>query len=153
MLLQHIVQQLDAELDRLHSLRKLVVTLQRSPVAVRNLDQQIHDAVAPAPEAAPVRELVQKPRHRGRPRKPEPPAAKMPSKRRTSAPPEPSALTSAIPAGPVVISAAALARERTARQEAAAAAHEASLAPESNPETMVQDLTARWLSGSGALSA
>lgn len=116
MLLQQIVEKLDAELDRLRAIREIVSRLQSEPVVLipdpivveAAAPEELPQAPAAEPESAPKRPRVAKkatakltPRSTGR--------------RGRGPAPEAHALAKAIPAGPVVVSAAALAKERQAR--------------------------------------
>ncbi len=114
MLLQQIVAALDEELDRLSQLREIVSDLAGSsvallagpavPLALPSSDEHDVDA-SPAPVEMPVHRVPARERR-----------TRTVRSRNT---PEPRALTSAIPATPVVVTAEALAkRNATARAQA-----------------------------------
>ncbi len=141
MLLDFILSELDGELDRLGRLRSIVAGIGRVPTAVV--------AVPPPPPA--VVEATP-PRRRGRQRRY--PAKSSPRRRvhRPKAPPEPlTALTNAIPSGPIVVLPAQLARERVARQATVSPLPipEGAL-PAIDPEVLLRELSARW--GTGAVA-
>ena len=168
MLLQHILHQLDGELVRLKSLRKVVAGLGKSPAIVRTLVPRIaklreakpqgllaealpnsRPAQRREPRADPGPEQGVEPRRRGRPRKNAEvaPPAKVRTPRATRQA-EPTALAKSVPRGPVVVSAAALAQEREKRATAKAAAPEQDrkAAREGvRPESFARELAARWL--------
>lgn len=105
MLLQHIVNTLDQELDRLHRLRAVVEGLHRPSV----LDLA---ASAEEPQPAPAPEPVQTPEHKQRtPRQPRVATKRAPR----VAVVEKTALAGSIPAGPIVVSAKALAEQSSRR--------------------------------------
>ena len=169
MLLQEIIYQLDGELIRLKSLRSVVAGLAKSPTAIRDLKPKIERllqakpplakvnpaqtvaAERSAPPAEPVAAAGMA-RRRGRPRgwragaagKAETPVR---NHRRIKVA-EPTALGKAASTGPVVISAAALMREREARMAIKAGPASQSpreAEPEVRPEVVARQLAARWL--------
>lgn len=173
MLLQQIVLELDGELLRLKSLRDIVAGLARSPSIVPILGFELNrlheaDAVAPAVTAQPIgpevaaltTPVARLARGRGRPRKAsagangrsakdDAPTERSPRVYRTGRRAQPTALSKAAQVGPVVISAAALARERETRGAAKAASPQRRLPempPEVRPEAFARELAARWLS-------
>lgn len=159
MLLQHILHQLDGELVRLRSLRTVVAGLARSPAVLRTLTPKLDQLLKPESAAgAAVAVVASAPARRpGRPRKTSEtavvrarPAGVSRAARTTPAPSkgEPKALSKALSAGPVVVSAVALARERELRASAKAAAQvesEAAPALALRSETSARELAARWL--------
>ncbi len=170
MLLKQIVRQLDAEMDRLERLREIVAGLQSSLILVPVVPFEAasdavpddilstlrHDAPEPqsVPQPEPVAKKQRKPRKLAAPARPKPPRVlkAVSTLART--------LTSTIPAGPVVISPEALARERqkrlTAQAKSTAEQTSEEARPASAPETartpdaLVRHLTQRWLSGSAS---
>lgn len=173
MLLQRIVHQLDGELVRLKSLRRVVAGLAKTPAVLRDIEPQPErqlpvepltvkrepSAAVPAVALPVAMEGAAKAvtvRGPGRPRRLSAPKAELQvmearvhSRSRT---PEPTALGKAASTGPVVISAAALVREREARMAAKAASphpQPADAALEVLPEVSARELAARWLSASG----
>ena len=122
MLLRGIVEALDAELHRLGTLRAIVSGL-KGPSAGKFVAQAAKPSALAEIPAAPELAIGPKPGRvqQGRPKRGvgRRPAAAT-EKRRATAKPEadPKALTAAIPRGPVVVSAAALAKERQAQQAA-----------------------------------
>ena len=144
MLLQHIIGQLDAELARLAALRKIVAGLEKAnPVISQIIPKATDDREQLAPAA--TDEVVNTevlPARRVR-------AARVPSERRSRRAPaaETTALGRAIPGGPVVVSAEALARERATRVATTRTSAEQNKAPHENAETLTRNLSARWLSG------
>ena len=105
--LQEIIVQLDAELDRLTDIRTIVAGL-ASPVATSVKRFHVQPASAPPGKPESREEPVSpKPRTR-RPRKLRV-ARTQPTPTKTVV--EPTALTGAVPSGPVVVSVAALERE------------------------------------------
>ena len=164
MLLQQIVEKLDGELVRLKSLRSVVAGLARTPAFRREaafIPAPLPVAAVSVAPAAPevAAEVTAEPQHRpvrGRPRKlPDggPSVLETPARiHRRSRQAEPTALGKAASAGPVVISAAALVREREARQAVKAASpHQQArqAEPEVRPEIFARELAARWLSSPG----
>ncbi len=162
MLLQQILHQLDGELTRLQTMRRIVADLAKAPAIVKRLTPKIEQLlriekgreIKVEVQPAPVAVSPEQPRRRGRPRKN--PLAAAPANIRLPRAPrhaartritEHSALSKAVSAGPVVVSAAALAQERETRAtlKAAMAANSAP-APEVPPEMLARDLAARWLS-------
>lgn len=148
MLLQQIIHQLDGELVRLQSLRGIVAGLSKSAAIVRSLEPKI-DKLLKAEVKVP-----EPPARRGRPRKnveapvPAPSKLRVPRMPRLGRSTEPTALAKFTPAGPVVVSAAALAKERETRVSAKAAApkgHDADRKVEVRPEMFARQLAARWL--------
>lgn len=148
MLLQQVLDQLDSELNRLFTLREIVRSLQDVSEAIEHL---VPVAAQPASAQVPVAQPEVIPVT----------ATKVVSRRgfmkrtrkitRTA---EPTALTSAIPAGPVMIPAGALALEREARRasrapEKAEAAEATSATPEV-ADAFVRSLTQRWLGNGDA---
>ena len=106
MLLQHIVDVLDTELNRLNQLREIVAGLTGS--AVFAFPEPVVQEETPLPAA----ELTETPKARKQRAASRPAGARRgPVARRPKTPAEPIALTKAIPAAPVVVSAEALARE------------------------------------------
>ncbi len=170
MLLSYIVQELDAELDRLHRLRTLVVSLETTFV-LNTLPLPDQPATPPAAPAAakltaaePVHlveaSALQTPaegelaatkpravpsRAAGRPR----------GARKVSRSPQPRALAGSgapAPAKVVVVSAEQLRRERADREVAHASparGESSQAAPEQAPESLARSLAARWLGGNG----
>ena len=155
MLLQQIVSQLDAELDRLRNLRAIVAALAKSPVLVKRVSRKLDELLQAKPEARPAPAEMQAPKkalpekpvvERRKAERPE----KAPKKRA-----EPVALSRALSAGPVVISAQALAQERE-RRTMVHAAENKEATPQvtgENAESLARDLTSRWLTGRSSLSA
>lgn len=107
MLLQKIVERLDAELDRLQRLREIIAGLKGSPALVAPFVE-----VKQAAEPAAVRAEVEV--HRLPPRLPRERRSRL---RAGSGEKPHTALTSAIPARPVVVSADALAKESAAKKQ------------------------------------
>ena len=107
MLLQNIVEKLDAELDRLQRLRDIIAGLRGAPALVASLAAAA-DVAEPAQVAVEV-QVQHIPAHM--PREGRRMRSRVVEKPHT-------ALTSAIPARPVVVSADALARENAAKKEA-----------------------------------
>ena len=108
MLLQHIVDALDTELNRLNQLREIVAGLTGSavfalPEPVAQEEEEPVAAVEPSEAAPKARKQRTAPRPAG--------ARRGPITRRSKTPAEPTALTKVTPAAPVVVSAAALAKE------------------------------------------
>ena len=175
MLLQGILHQLDAELDRLQALRAIVAELAALPVALRRLPAQLgldlNAEIAPPPEpkrkrgrprknpsavpsasaAGVAQAIAPQPAKPQKPSRPKKPSGTRPLKRKASAEPEPveaAVLGRTQRSGPVVVSAAALLREREERAAAKAAAvpgKDPSLEPEVRPELFARELAARWL--------
>ena len=108
MLLQQIVERLDAELDRLERLRKIIAGLKGSPALVAPFIE-VEQAVPPELTTAEVKVQHIPPRlpREGR-RKPRAPLGEKSQ----------GALTSSIPARPVVVSPDALAKETAAKKHA-----------------------------------
>ena len=140
MIFDVILAQLDGELARLQQLRAIVAGLSK-PAAV---------AVAlPEPYPAPELTPEQPSRRRGRPRKSiaaGPPTRRIPKPRA----PETRALTNAIPARPVVVSAAALQEQQAQRKLLPAKVPES---PSPDPETLLRELSRRWGTGASASPA
>ena len=107
MLLQNIVEKLDAELDRLQRLRDIIAGLRGGPALVPTLDAA-EDVAEPArvPAEVQVQHIPARVPREGRRMR-----LRMAEKPHT-------ALTSAIPARPVVVLADALAKENAAKKEA-----------------------------------
>ncbi len=153
MLFSEILRQLDAELDRLKAIRTLVAGL-AEPLPIEEHLPGLHgsskldatgirnavgvaatEPVVPSrAEAVPV--TVLPPSRRAR--QPYQPRTKSQGK------PEPRALTSTVPTGPVIISPQALAREREQRA-GKAAQEEQEAAAAVSPSSLAQALAARWL--------
>jgi hypothetical protein len=119
MLLQHIVEKLDAELARLLALRAIVSSLE-GPMLLANIEVADPILMDRSDELAVPVEPVQKTPIKGRPkqrhRRSE--AKVTESHRRPAQAATPGvapALAKSIPTGPVVVSAAALAKERESR--------------------------------------
>lgn len=178
MLLQEILHQLDAELDRLQALRAIVADLAALPVALRRLPPQLgldlnaetaaspepkrkrgrprkSSAPAPSASAAEVAQAIApQPAKPQKPSRPKKSSGSRPLKRKAA---EPEPLEAAVlgrtqRSGPVVVSAAALLREREERAAAKAAAvpgKDSSLEPEVRPELFARELAARWLTPAG----
>jgi hypothetical protein len=107
MLLQFIVQEFDRELDRLDQLRRIVISLSRTPVSMRKLTLAAEEAPTlpetPGPQA----------RRRTRSRKRE---ATSRVQRMVNLPePATRAFARSVPVGPVVINPGQLAREQEQR--------------------------------------
>ena len=166
MLLQQIVGKLDGELVRLKSLRSVVAGLAKPPAGggTKYRIERYLQAEPPAAGVAvaeteilsaalPAAGLKAKAgTRRGRPRRTAVAAefreAPVRVPRRTR-PVETTALGKASSAGPVVISAAALLREREARQAVKTASHHQhsrEAEPEVRPEAYARELAARWRS-------
>lgn len=141
MLLLQIAQALDAELSRLQRLRAIIASLAHAPRALQRLAElpvAPTASIASAPEAS---ESMAPPKRRQQRRQAKPRAAQ-PGKPVVSG-----ALTAAIPAGPVVVSAVALSEER--RAHAIKVKEAASVMAEPSPahaDAVVRDLSHRWLS-------
>lgn len=166
MLLQHIVYQLDGELTRLKSLRSVVAGLARPSASLRGFQaraERVSPTESPVSKDDPIQialaERLTEPvvtagtmRRRGRPRvvradEASEEALPVRSHRRTKLA-QPTALGKAASVGPVVISAAALMREREARMAVkAASAHrpQSEVELEVRPEVVARQLAARWL--------
>ena len=159
MLLRHIVEQLDAELDRLKALRRIVAGLQSAPFLPETPDarareqrtvegpQKIHDGGEPAAlvaaSAATYRTVSSVRRRISRPG-----GSQTSATPPLSVPAEQRALTSAIPAGPVVVSAKALAQERAVRQSLHAereSTGDTGMQTPEDPESVARNLALRWL--------
>lgn len=138
MILATILGQLDGELARLQQLRAIVAGL-GTPLAVT--------LALPEPALSPDPKPEQPFRRRGRLSKS---AADGPVRRtpkpRTS---EARALTNAIPAGPVVVSAAAL-RQKEAQRSLLTGATSATPALDPDPEGLLRELSQRWGTGASA---
>lgn len=174
MLLQQIMDKLDGELVRLRTLRSVVAGLARKPAGASSkksrIELSVSEAVIAVPEeivaalAVPaVKEVATtldsgKSQARKRPRSlssdiTEPPnlALKGQQGRKRT---EPTALGRAASVGPVVISAAALVREREARMAVKTTSRPQNMReaePEIRPEAYARELAARWLSPSGKI--
>ena len=155
MLLQQIVRQLDAELERLTSVRKVVAGLQKTSGLIQNLANELEKTLRPSVPS----EVKVAPRPRGRPAKARAVSAPTPTAK-PKTPPEPTALTSAIPARPVVILPQALARERASRtvakapvvvQSPAAVKTPVEAAQEEAPDSLVRSLSLRWRTSAAAM--
>ena len=109
MLLQQIVEKLDAELDRLQRLREILAGLRGSPPFVLPSIAAAAEVVevTPAPMEIEVKRLPPRAARGGGGTRRARPVTKAHT-----------ALTSAIPARPVVVSADALAKENAAKREA-----------------------------------
>ncbi len=172
MLLQEIVSQLDGELIRLKSLRSVVAGLAKSPTAIRGLKPKLERLLQvkpPLPKANPAQTvtvelstapaepvaIAERGHRRGRPRGARAAIAAMDGSAETLVRThrrmkvaEPTALGKAASTGPVVISAAALMREREARMAVKAGTASQSpreMEPEVRPEVVARQLAARWL--------
>ena len=111
-MLQQIIETLDQELLRLGRLREIIAALAHTPELFRP-DTQPAEAQEVEPEAAPVRVLrVRQRLQRG---------GRVARREKVSEKPR-TALTSAIPTGPVVVSASAVAKEHAAKKLAREAA-------------------------------
>ena len=132
MIFDFILAQLDGELARLERLRAIVAGLGTPPAVALVLPEP-----APEPEQPSGR--------RDRPRKDAgaPPQQRLPKPRT----PEGRALTNVIPAGPVVVSAAALKEKATQRTLSTQAIPET---PEPDPESLLRELSQRWGTGASA---
>ncbi len=142
MLLQQILEQLDAELLRLSTLRGIVADLAQLPAVLKKLTPKL-DAIPPVETE--FRELPRR--------------LRMPRKKTANASEQPIAegrtLTKAVPSAPVVVSAQELLRERRQREALKRApgaefpdAASASIAS----DALARDLATRWLSGTGTLT-
>ncbi|MGI4830778.1 MAG: hypothetical protein ACRYFU_21690 [Janthinobacterium lividum] len=147
-MLQQIVHQLDAELERLQSIRNIVAGLQSAPV----LTEVTLTEVDLEPQASPEEMPESAPRERGQRRPRSVKTVSMTEKRSEKVKQiiELRALKSSIPAGPVVVSAQSLARERETRAASKATAG----SPVSSPETddaalnaLTRSLANRWRVG------
>ena len=157
MLLQQIIKQLDAELDRLRALRQIVATLQGSSVVASVPSVRIGAALQRPAEAHPIPNLPKplaepvklplSPERRSRLGSRRIGQKMTPKMPRTE---QPAPLRSAIPERPVVVSPAQLARERAVRQPAADA-KDTSRRPVAqrveDPDAFARNLASRWLSG------
>jgi hypothetical protein len=119
MLLQQIVEKLDQELGRLYQLREIVAGLAHGPRLEFPGNEAVDTTIAIEPAAPPVKEAAAQPKGRvrrsfGR-RTQEP-------RQRSAAEKAHTALASAIPAGPVVVSAAVVANQIAEKQKAREAA-------------------------------
>ncbi len=116
MLLQHIVETLDAELDRLYHLRQIVAEIS-APFAfeVDNAPLAVLAPVADEPEAPPPSPATVPKAPRKVARKARAAAERVSKPKRRSAG-EITPLKGTIPAGPVVVSPAALKQEHAARK-------------------------------------
>lgn len=136
-LLQFIVAELDRELDRLHEIRNVVLSLSQTPAVVTRYTVPVTQTEALQPEQ-PTR--VRHPRaDAGRRRGP----------RVQKAPQEARALTATLPSGPVVISPARLAEERARREESREVETVSLHIPEGKEdfEALSRSLAARWSTG------
>lgn len=152
MLLQRIITELDAELDRLQRLRSIVAQIPKPALALTETPEPLAPAglpISPLQNPAPVQQPPAPVRDRGRQL-----VTGVVRRARRERPTEPTALTSAIPAGPVIVSPKDLAREMDQRAKARVTVIAAKQPDESaNVEALSRDLTAKWLSGSPRLSA
>lgn len=154
MLLQQIIDQLDAELDRLVTLRHIVAALHRPPTHITASDPQSELASdRPDTTGEPETNSISQPRTRTRRLQyakvlKRAPQASNPVTARLQQPP---ALASVLPTGPVVVSPAALARERALRKAAPSANElvdtESAVGPETDPEALARSLASRWRMG------
>lgn len=147
MLLQWILEQLNAELSRLSELRAIVAELQTSSFSMPALPLQVSSAedsaeVHPAtPELQPSIEEEAAIRPEVGPRTHRVPRAKGKQQVPT---------VHALPAGPIVVSAAELQKERAQRGSRALPSQVAGHSrPEISPESAARLLAARWLAGEG----
>lgn len=151
-MLQRIIAELDAELDRLQKLRNIVATLPKPAVAIMERSEPPVPGAVPALEAQNA-EPVQEPAAPARMRRARL-GMRVPRRARRERPAEPTALTSAIPAGPVIVSPKDLAREMDLRAKARVTVMPSKPADETvNVDALSRDLTAKWLSGPPRLSA
>ncbi len=153
MLFPEILRQLDAELDRLQAIRTLVAGL-AEPLPIEKHLPGFHSSskLAPIGMLPALHAVAAEP---ATPSQPETvPVTVLPPSRRARRPyqprmksqgkPEPRALTSTVPTGPVIISPQALAREREQRA-GKAAQEEQEAAAAVSPNSLAQALAARWL--------
>lgn len=149
MLLKQIITQLDTELDRLQKLREIVADLLSPSVPIAPMADLLDTVAAsevPEPALLPEDEpsRIGSGRVRGVFRQ-------RGTRVKRQRPAEPSALTSAIPAGPVVVSAQALARERDLRAKAQVPSSKQIEEP--TLEAIGRDLAARWVTGPRGVGA
>ena len=136
-LLQHILDELDRELTRLHAIRTIVAGLSRTPVLV---SRPTAPALQPAPPAVAEPKRTRRPRSvAGRRRGPHSPKPAL----------EPRALATNVPSGPVVFNPDRLARERARRQESREAESSSKFmaSPAEDMDALSRDLAARWMAG------
>ncbi len=142
MLLQQILEQLDAELFRLSTLRGIVADLAQLPAVVTKLTPKL-DAIPPVQT-----EPGEPPRRRRMPRKKTAQASEQPMAERKT-------LTKAVPSAPVVVSAQELLRERRQREalkRAPGAEFQDAASASMGSDALARDLATRWLSGTGTLT-
>lgn len=146
-MLQEIISQLDAELEHLRALRRIVADLAQVPAAVRNLTPKI-DVLLKAAPIVEVERGVKGTKRPGRPRKQD----SVPSVPRKPAAQEPAVFSRPVHQGPVVMSPAQLEGERAGRTAAAQAnLPQPQMAAEVSNldlDSMSRNLTARWLTSS-----
>lgn len=155
MLLQRIVAQFDAELERLRQLRAIVAGLHSAPIVLAALDAEPVPPIEARTESSdehtsldPVAALVSVPLQRERATRrvygmPRQRVARRVTPERM---PGPTALTSVIPAGPVIVSAKALAAEMETRSKSRCAVATLQTAPEDTKiESLTKDLADRWV--------
>ena len=158
MLLQDILQQLDAELDRLHTLHTLVADLEGSSALLRDFTAGLHpefnfelspelkDLIEATPEPAQKRKRQTRKRAPAAEESlgtPEPASAEKPTK--AQEPAAAIALRGPISSRPVMVSPQALARERSSRPAASPSRDNTPATQERSPESIVRNLSARWL--------
>lgn len=146
MLLQQILAQLDIELERLQKLRAVVAGLRRPARRAPKLAPE-PDPVPAIEPAAPSPVSKEEPHRRVRRWRISPRPTRTPASPKSVRAVETTALTSAIPAGPVIVSATDLARERERRAKVRLAAVAApAVREEVNLEALTRDIAARWVS-------
>ena len=139
-LLQHIVHQLNVELERLQTLRSIIARLGAPIARTKSLAPESFAPQLPELPDRPPQSRPQRQRRRSKPLAPRPQKAL-----------EARALANSVPAGPIVVSAQELARERELRRAAKPVPQQVNEAPvqsEAALDALTRDLSARWLSGS-----
>lgn len=149
--MQQIVAQLDAELERLRILRKIVAELQGPTVAAEPLVSAARSVPAEQPTAPnhPTEEVSPHSRARWPSLRTRSPRSVRPPTVRDQGS---TALSSSIPNGPVVVSPAALARERADRRALVTVAEQLAAptpARSEDPDVQARSLALRWLPGLG----
>ena len=153
MILAFILAQLDEELALLHQLRAIVAALETPAVLASPLQSQYRSLALPPdvaprlPEPVPSPVLIVEP----------PPVSQVRPRQRTSGlhipryskhpTPAPRALTNAIPAGPVMVSAAVLQEQEAKRKLLQEKIAET---PALDPEALSRELSQRWGTGTSA---
>lgn len=147
-MLQQIVHQLDTELERLQAIRDIVAGLHSAPlqteIASLDTDPDLYTSAELPSEPTRPKKTQRSPRTAKKASKPE----KHEDKEKPAA--ELRALKSSIPAGPVVVSAQSLARERETRAAGKTSAASKVRSPETDGaalDALTRSLANRWRVG------